>query len=474
MDNGGQPCLPDEELDLPSWGDGRRPLDLLAEARSGLYGEFDSLSPTALRHAIKLHLYLGFGAEALQYGALLPQPESDPELAQLKSMARLVDGETDPMSPFASMLGCDGPAALWAALAHTALPTGSKVNSDAIVRSFQALPAHLRRLLGPKLVGLLINRDAEAARMIRNSVERTPDVSTGTVALIDAEADLQAGNAEGAMGHAETATGESGTGLSGLVALVEAHFQSGQPLAPDVADALLAYREAGPEDGTRRARATVLALALSGREDEAFDLADPMDPVRADLWRALAQLSGDGPLLAHAVLGPNDPVPVVDAEVAFTMGVRLASLGFPEAALAWLGPVSAADTEDRRLAAAKAELALGNARAALQLLDGLSGPDALSESAAAYQQLGAYDAAKQALADAGKPDDGARIAAWDADWTALKVTGGPAWADAAALLDKKPADAAGPLAEGQAAIEDSAAARQAILALLAEVPTPVP
>jgi hypothetical protein len=474
MDSRGRDCLPDEELDLASWGDGRPPLDLLAEARSGLYGEFDSLSSSALLHAIKLHLYLGFGAEALQYGALLPGVDGDTERAALRSMARLIDGDTDPMSPFATMLGCDGTAAMWAALAYTALPTGSKVNTDAIARSFQALPAHLRRHLGPKLVSLLIDRDAEAARMIRNAVERTPDVSAGTVALIDAEADLQAGNAEAAMRHAETAAAESGTGLSGLVALVEAHLQSGEPLASEVADALLAYRDAGSEDGARRARATVLALALSGREDEAFALSEPKDPVRADLWRTLARLSADGPFLSHAVLRRTDPVPSVAGEVALAMAVRLDALGFPEAALAWIGPVSAADTGDRRRAAARAELALGNARGALQLLAGLSDPDAKSAQAAAFQQLGAYDAAKQALDGAGKPDDGARLATWDADWSALKEMGSPAWADAAALLDPKPGNAAGPLAEGQAAIEDSAAARQKILALLAEVPTPTP
>lgn len=467
-------CIPDTTIDLASWGEGRPPLDLLVEARADLYTEFDSPSPDALLRAVQAHLYLGFGAEARQYGALLSATDADPQLAPLLSMTRLIDGDSDPTSPFATMLGCDGSAALWAALAHSDLPTGAEVDADAIVRSFQALPPHLRRHLGPRLATLLLPRDPDAARIVRDAVERTPDVPAGTVALIDAAAELQAMRPEAALGHAEAAVVANGSGLAGLVALVEAHFQSGVPLSPDVAESLTALRDVAEEDRPRHDRAMILALALSGQVEQAYALAGSDHPDLADLWQALARHADDSAFLAHAVLRPTDDQPSVDTKVGLEIAVRLADLGFPEAAAVWLGPIDSTAASERRMVAAAAELALGNARGALQLLSGLTGPEVSAQQAAAYQQLGAYDAARQVLDSAGQAEASARLAAWDADWAGLAANGSAKWAEAATRVTPPQSVAAGPLAEGQAALDDSAAARTAISALLAEVPQPSP
>jgi hypothetical protein len=470
-DDAGDACLPDEALDLAGWGDGRPPLDLLAEARAGLYEEFDVPSPKALVHAVRLHLYLGFGAEARQYGMLMDGAARDPVMAPLLSMARLIDGDPDPTSPFLPMAGCDGAAALWAVLAQPGPSFEGEVNTDAVVRSFLALPAHLRRHLGPGLASRLLDRDPEAARMIRDAFERTPDVPAGTVALMDAEAELQASRPDAALDHAERAVEADGSGLAALGALVEAHFQSGKPLLPDVAASLLALRDIASEDLPRHGRAVVLALALSGQVDTAFDMAGPESADLPDLWQAVAQHADDNAFLSRAVLMPASPVPVVDDEVAQAIAERLVTSGFHDAALLWLGPVAADATPERRMVAAKAQLALGNARAALQLLAGLTDAEVPKLQAAAYRQIGAFGAARQALTGAGKVEEGNRLAAWGGEWGALEeVT--TAWAKASALANPAPTAAAGPLAEGRAALEDSAAARSAITALLAEVPSP--
>ena len=470
----GGDCIPDDVIDLSSWGEGREPLDLLAEARAGLYEEFDELSADALRRTVRLHLYLGFGAEAAQYGALMAGTGRDADLAPLMSMARLIDGESDPTSPFAAMLGCDGAAALWATLAYSGLPSGVQVDTDAVVRSFQALPPHLRRHLGPRLSDLLLERDADAARMIRDAVERTPDVPAGTVALIDAEADLQASRPEAALKNAETAVREDGSRLAALMALVEARFQSGQPVSSNVADSLRAFRDIAREDVAKRDRALLLALAMSGRAEEAFALAGPDHPDSADLWAVLARQADDNALLGLAVLAPTDPAPPADAKTGLVIAVRLAKLGFPEAALVWLGPVDTSAPPERRLAAAMAQLALGNARQTLLLLTGLSGTEAQALQVTAYQQLGALDAARQVLSRVGQAEESARLATWNSDWDDVKAEGGSAWAEAATIIDPPAVPAPGPLAEGQAALADSAAARSAITALLSEVPPPPP
>ncbi|MCX7286965.1 MAG: hypothetical protein NTW20_05240 [Rhodobacterales bacterium] len=469
-------CLPDKDLSVADWGNDRPPLDLLAEARGGLYGEFDAADPAAVLRAIKLHIYLGFGAEALQYAALLPDPEADRDLAPLLSMARLIDGESDPATPFASMLGCDGSAALWAALAHARLPPTTEVNTDAIVRSFQTLPPHLRRALGMALVDRLLERDADAARMIRDAMERTPEMPKGTVALMDAKADLQAGLSDAALVHAEAALAGGGSTPDGLIALVDAHFRSSLPLSADVAEALGSlFREADPgRNGQELHRALVLSLALSGQVDEAFGLVDPAAPESADLWSVLADRAEDGAFLVHAVLPSDAPVPPVSEKVALALATRLSALGFAEAALAWLGPVGPEDPALRREIAATAELLRGDARRVLTLLSGLEGPEITRMRTEAQTQLGALDAARQSLEADGQADKAFRLATWQEDWPTLQTGGADPWATAAAFATVPPPMAPGTLARGMELLADSTAARTAITALLTGVPAPAP
>jgi hypothetical protein len=470
MQPDGAACLPEEELAIADWGRDRVPLDLLAEARSGLYGEFDRIDVEAVRRSVKLHLYLGFGAEALQYAALLP--DQDEDLRPLLSMARLVDGETDPSTPFASMLACDSPAALWAALAHDRLSPGIVVNSDAIVRSFSALPPHLRRQLGERLSGQLLELDAEAARMIRDVMQRTPDVPGGTVALLDAQADLQAGQPESAIAHAEAALAGGAEGATGLIALVEAHFQSSQPLGPEVAEGLLAL-QGQSSTSAELDRAIILALGLSGQVDRAFELAAE-GAAAGDLWHVVAERAEDSSFLAHAVLPPDAQPPTVRAETALGVAARLLALGFPDSAIAWIGPTGP-DTEPKaRLVSAAAELARGDARKALSLLAGLDGDEAEALRVRSQTQLGQLEPARVSLEAAGKTTEARRLAIWGADWAHLSADGSDAWAAAAALANTPRLTEAGLLARGAALLDESAHARRALTALLAEVPLPDP
>jgi hypothetical protein len=467
-------CLADNALSLAEWGAGRDPLDLLSEARSGLYGEFDEIQPEAVLRTVQMHLYLGFGAEALQYAALLPTEEQPVTLKPLLSIARIIDGQASPDTDLAGMLACDGAAALWAALSHESLPMAAAMNTDAILRAFLALPPHLRRHLGPRLASLLLPREPEAARMVRDAMARTPDVPASTVALADAEAGLLAGQAEVARAAAEASLAEAPPGPEALIALVEAHFQLLKPLPEEQALALLAQmRESGPQD-RRLVRAAALALALSAQWAEAFDLAGASGPEQADLWQLAVDLADDDAFLSaavpEAVGGPKVLAPDLERRVA----KRLFDLGFPDAALTWLGPVSLTSPPEDRLIAAAAALATDNAEQALALLDGLSSIEALDLRRRALVATGALAAAQVAASAAGQDAEAARLAAWRADWTALAKGEPSAWTDAAArVLPEAPVDD-GPLGRGAALLETSAAVRAAVSALLAEVPVPEP
>lgn len=456
------------------------------------------------------------------------------------SMARLVDGDTDPGTPFATMLGCDGPAALWAALAHDRFAQDSRVNSDAILRAFLALPPHLRRSLGPSLADrFLAAADPSSARLIRDAVERIPHIPASEVAMLDAHADLQADRPAEARDHVEAALEDGDQGPAGLALLVEAHLRDLEPMPQDMATAVAAFaRELASDPATAAAeglpadpsRALVLALALSGQTDAAFG-AMPItddDPdsrkLVTDLWRVVTGLADDNAFLAQAVdaarLGPPD----IGPEEAFGVADRLLALGFADAALVWLALSDPTDPMTRRLAAT-AELARGDARAAVLRLDDSRAGAATAEDTAlrarALVQLGSFSEARQAYIAAGMVEEAERLIAWEGDWNALaSLTEGAAvptpegenlpetaaspnpvadladdpWASALAILapeadgaasdglipteptDGAPADVAatGPLARGEALLAESATARAAIDALLSGVAAPIP
>ncbi len=417
----GGACIAEPMIDLPAWGADQPLPGLLAQARTGLFGEFDRVDSEAVRLSIRLHLFLGFGAEAAQIASLLEGAEARQELQALVSMARLIDGESDPSTPFTGMLGCDGAAALWAALARDRLPPGVEVNTDAILRSFSALPAHLRRTLGPQLAEKLLQRgDVDLARMVRDAVERSPGSTEAEVALLDAKAALQAEDPDGARAHAAASvSGQSSQ--DGLIALVEAHFQDATPIAPNVAEALLAFqREAGP-DATALHRATVLALALSDQTAAAFVLADETGTERSDLWQIAHKRASDDDFLREAVLATGQPPPQARPDTVTAIAERLVDLGFGDAALVWIGPVVSDDPDDKLRVAAQAELLRGDARRTLDLLSALSTPEDEELRARALLQLDQLSPARQAYVSAGLAEEAARVLRWEANWSGLQA-----------------------------------------------------
>lgn len=473
----GEACIADEMVDLPAWGADQPPLELLAKARTGLFGEFDRVETESVMQSVRLHLYLGFGVEAAQTAAFLEGSEDPETLKIYLSMARLIDGESDPATPFAGMLDCNGAAALWAALSYDRLPAGPGINSDAIVRSFVKLPAHLRLGLGPPLAERLLQRgDEEAARIIRDAIQRSPGSTVADVALLDAKAELHADRPDAAIDHAETSVAEGVQNPDSLITLVEAHFQDLKPVGPEVAEALLSFQreqETG-ETALEMQRATILALALSDQTAAAFDLAETTGEDLTDLWQIAQSRASDDDFLRKAVLADGQTAPTSKGEVVLSVATRLVDLGFGDAALAWLGPIAANDTDQRRRVAARAELLRGNARSALDLLSELTAPEDETLRAKALVQLGNLAPARLAYAAAGLPDEAARLLPWEANWPEVETDGSEPWADAAATATVPVPDEAGPLARGAALVEESASARAALDALLSSVPSPSP
>lgn len=428
----GVECIPAESLSVENWGDPAHPLGTqLAEGMAALTGEFDRPDPQAIARAIRLRLWLGFGAEAAMIARAFP-PQDDTTLWQ--ALAHLVDDANGPPGPLAGMAGCDGPAALWAALAEP----DSNANTPAVLRAFSALPAHLRMHLGPPLADrFLAAGDSAAAQAVSDAMARAaPD---GTE-LVNSAIALHLGDAERAEDAALAARDTARDPTAALVALTLARAarQPPEPVAPADVTALEAALHATP-DAPDLARATVLARALAGDFDGAFAMAPQVPEAERDLWHILARNGPDSALMSHAIL-PADAAPQAEATTTVELANRLIALGFGTAALRWIGP------DGDPLLAARAELARNDPRAALWRLSKSQGDEADTIRTTAMARLDSPD---------GPPLVPKRP---DGDTS-------PEWQRVEAALDL-PALPQGPLSRSRALLDAATETRSALEALL--------
>jgi hypothetical protein len=478
----GAACPEDARLDLAAWGAEGRVMTTIAPMRQGLLGEFDRPDPAAVDRAIRYYLSLGFGAEARQMLAAFDTPVADRDL--LDAMARIMDGEEDPTHVFAALSACRTAAALWAALETPDLAALPDLQTDAVVRSFSALPPHLRRFLGPVLAErFIVLGDTGTARALTDAMLRVPGAADPEMRLTGTKVDLAMGATQEAEAGLEGLVAENSAATpAALIALAEARAADGGAVDQAGIGSLQAfvqeYRGSDLEPELRRA--LVIALATAGEFDAAFtaarDLAEPVP----DLWRILAERGPDGAVLIHAVLPQGADLPPVDAGLRRLFARRLTGLGLPDPALRWLPGVTPDAAPQDRIAAAEAELRRGDGQAVLQSLAGLPGAETGMLRAAAHDLLDQPEQAMRDYAQLGDADGAARAARDAQDWSYLGSGDDGPWADAAGLvLPAPPAPATGmpppgPLARSKALLEESSAARAVLGRLLAEVPDPAP
>lgn len=410
----GQACLDDSRLDLAAWGDSQPAATQLSSSLSGLLEEFDRPDPVAVQRAVRLHLHLGFGAEAR---ALLQAfPIDGPDTRFLASLGRLVDGEADPEGPFRGMAGCDGAAALWALLADPALPPRLS-RAPAVLRSFSVLPAPLRRHLGPGLAErFLAAGDAATAAALQDSFLRIPGPPDPRATVTEARITAALGASPQAAELLQEPAADPGPAQPlALVALVDLHAADGRALDPAVETALAAFlpQFSGTEDEAALRRAHLLALALTDQFDAAFAALPDSPEAAPDLWRLLA-LGPDSALLLHAIGAEPSAVPPAQRD---SIAARLLNLGFPEEAQRWAGT---------------------------------PGPLALPPPD--------LDPLQQAIR--------AR------NWAELPASAPEAWQSAAARLSETPVTTDPPLARGRALAASSEDTRAAIVGLLDAIPPP--
>ena len=467
----GQPCITNDALDIASWGSDLPIADQLAGRMDGLVGEFDRPEPDAVAKAVRLNLFLGFGAEARQLLEVFPVAAQD--RAIWSSLAHLLDDDRDERPVFAGLAACDTSAALWAVLSEEDLPKGDLVNAPAVLLAFSGLPLHLRKQLAPRLTDrFLAMHDQNSASAVRDAVLRAKGQEGGNMALVQANIKLDQHDAKAAEAALAPVLADPGSAAPEvLIGYIEARAAQDLPVKPELVPALAGFIRETPEGSGRQRmrRALTLAQAASGDFDAAFsgNVADQSP----DLWRLLAKLGADAAVLTHAIRPEGAFVETVDDATSQLLAARLLDLGFPRPAAGWLGNQQNIDP----VLAAKVAIGQGNPRTALRVLAGTNAPEAETLRRAALGQMRDDRALAGSYARAGEGAAESAALARAGDWQKLADSGeGPWQALAATLKSDAEMPPAGPLEAAHRLIEAGEKTQTAIVALLANVPMPTP
>jgi len=332
-------CSRTGDLDLSAWETDEDAGTRLGRARSEIFGEFDQIDPNALRDLMLTYLFFGFGAEAR--AAIQLAPGAAPDEKYLLGLADIFDGNRPlTVNPFAGAHQCDSSAALWAVLAAEEIPDGT--DKESVLRFFSALPPHLRKQLGPDVSNLFVAAgDPSSAAAILRAVTRSGVEDSPGIALAEAGiATLKEDHETAREKLAEAVVSGEEHSAEALVRLVDEHWRSREPLAPDVPDLAAAYALELRDDalGPELRQAEVVALSLTGSFPEAFDRIMSLRSVdgRAQQTRALSRFmvalaaySDDVTFLRYALGQAEAAAFPVEADVVLPVADRLLALGFP-------------------------------------------------------------------------------------------------------------------------------------------------
>lgn len=370
-------CLPADVADVAAWGTPALRETGLGALRAGLISGAGIPDPEAGQRLARALIYLGFGAEA---ELLLTEAQAASPIET--EIARLMDGPA-PAPLIAGQRGCDTPAAMWAVLARDTPPTGDDIHLEAAIATFSALPVHLRRHLGPRLVARFVAYgDRDTALAIRNAIRRGARPDDPATRMMAARVALQSPRPEKAEADlAAVSASRSPEAAEALALLISRLVRTGDPISDD----LLAHAEALSYEvqDTPTARPLDIARlrghAARGEIDSAFALLDslaeagpaPPEDLAAEVSRRVLKIEPD-PAFLRAALAHADR-PFAPASTRIAIAERIAGLGLAEAAQSVLGLSDAIPTRRERLLRAELALQRGKPVIAESYLAGLEG-----------------------------------------------------------------------------------------------------
>ena len=475
-------CLEPELIALHEWG-GIQAFDVeIGQWRSQIFEEFDQVNVANTLGLARAYLHFGFGAEALQVLAMMPDPPAPNAI--LAALAHLIDrGKLPDDNPFVGQQGCNSDASMWAVIAAETLP--DNVNTEAVQRAIARLPEHLRLHLGPQVSEKFSQAgDSQMAVSILRSITRSGIESGSGIELAKAAVAQLYGDTESANRElTNSVAAGSEHSPRALAKLVAAQLEARKTIAPDLPDLAAAYAmeyrngEIGPE----MRQTYAIALALAGRFSESFEaLADLTErdgkiartEALQPLITLLSERANDLTFLQFSLVMATEQGPLLPENLRNNVARRLLDLGFAAQAADWLtGQDDRHTSQERRLL--RAEVSLGQKlphRAMIELL-GLNGAEAASLRASAMMQNRDYQKAGQMLIMADDIDAATRGFWLAEDWEAVPQHTGEGYGQVVDTTLKLKQTASEetelpPLARARDLMQDSSSARADIAHLL--------
>ncbi len=477
-------CLPDLALAVATWGRAGGFADQIGPARARLTGEFDQIGQAAAIDLARLYLHFGFGAEAGQVLRAAGATGDDAKIAL--ALARVMDGSDAEHSRLAGQLSCDSAAAFWSALAHTDLPSDTPIAENAILRTVNELPTHLREHLAPRLARKFTAADQPGmAERILRILERGGDVPSPAQGLARAEVDLadgRTGSAERGLEDVVAANNQSSA--EALVRRIDARIRGGRAISRELADLAGAYAQEHRDTaiGHDLARAYIEARAATGAFDQAFADRARLAPalpkanrrhVSDTVMNILAKNADDLTFLHYALDAKAQDADTLGGSAGNAVAARLVALGFPQVARAYVH-ADAVGPDQRARQILRAEIALAQNRPGQAQVDilGLVGEGVNRLRARAQSMAGGFRAA-HLLFIADGDSGAARLAAMQAeDWDQAAALGDEDIARLAELADAAPegAEADNNLTQNRKLLETSEAVRASVSGLLTARP----
>jgi hypothetical protein len=448
----GAKCLDPALFDVSSWG----PQDFVTAPfgalRTNIVKEFDKPNPTAIVALARRYIFLGFGAEAKalvnSFDTIIPNSDI------LIDMSELMDfGFARTPGRMASQISCSTDGAMWAILSVSAIPKGADIDKRSVLRTFSALPPHLRQLLGPGLADRFLKLgDIDTATAVRDLIDRLVGDRDVGFKMLEAQLNAQEGNTDQTLKLlAQVSVGGGDLAGDAVVQLIETKLDTGKRIDKKTAQLAdtLAVENRGTALGRRLTRAAILGFAVSGQVETTFERiktavenAD-VTPAEARELRARAHMqnardSTDSMFLKLLFRHEPTKAPVTPAEIDAHRAVseRLVKLGLPDQALAmYANATFELGASDQRIFAT-ADLAIGDGAAAYRELGDLQDAASQRLRASAEEMMGQYSQAVKIFAALGMSAE-LSSAAWRAgDWSAVASAGSSVRSQAAALVSK--------------------------------------
>lgn len=396
-----------------------------------LYGEFDQPSAQARLELIQLYLVSGFGAEA----RILLENGADPVAGRdlLLGLADAYEGRnTNSRMRLSQVMNCGGGSAMAALLAGASADETRRQAQD-IALAFAQSPAQFRATAGPDIASRLIDAGAlNAARVVADAMRRSPWVSPGDMAVIDARLDRMRGLDRAAVERLDLEADPRDTVpamLERLTLALERHQAPPDGFLDDVLAMASAERhtDAGRElmKGLIRleGRDGSLTAAFSALErltrwlDDTSENRRLVAELRNETWQNVARRAGETDFIGMVLTRDDWRGEDLTMETREAIARRLLDLGVDTPVRILL---ASAESETARLLTARAALDQGDATTALALTEDAHGAEAGRLRAEALAALGRNEEAAVHFEALGALEEAARAALHASNWQMLE------------------------------------------------------